>query len=301
MTVEGEETAVATAATLFEPPGKKPPLPPPALSVAADDLIKWNDLIPHLDGDTPPRRRSTQDLSSMSPSSSVGGFSSSTTLLSDCDEYSCDANMSSRESAAQLFEDADKAIAECYFAPVDTDGMPDLAGEVFPEDLDADVKPELSEFPSRVDEGDGGGYVNASINSCSTKIERNPASTPAHTRTEGPVFDVAGQASPASADSAAAKQVEEEEEESWECFDSEGNARGSQEGDVAFGWLRQVCGLFVCWLFPDRRSWVLLLALLPLGLGSFFFCLPFLGRKSTLVSPQASAPPGERESIQPSH
>ncbi|CAN0485159.1 unnamed protein product [Ectocarpus sp. 12 AP-2014] len=243
MMVEGEETAVAVAAAaaLSGPDGQKPPLPPPALSVAADDLIKWNDLIPHLDGDTPPRRRSTQDLSSMSPSSSVGGFSSSASLLSDCDDYSGDANMSSRESAAQLFEDADKAIAECYFAPVVTDGMPDLAGEAFPVDFDADVKPELSEFPSRVDEGDGGGYVNASINSCSTKIERNPASTPAHTRTESPVFDVAGQASPASADSAAAKQgeEEEEEEESWEWFDSEGNARGSQEGDVAFGWLRQ--------------------------------------------------------------
>ncbi|CAN0262384.1 unnamed protein product, partial [Ectocarpus sp. 8 AP-2014] len=242
MKVEGEETAVAAAAaaTLSRPAGQKPPLPPPALSVAADDLIKWHDLIPHLDGDTPPRRRSTQDLSSMSPSSSVGGFSSSATLLSDCDEHSCDANMSSRESAAQLFEDADKAIAECFFAPpVDTDGMPNLAGAAFPVDFDADVKPELSEFPSRVDEGDGGGYVNASINSCSTKIERNPASSPVRTRTEGPVFDVAGQASPASAGSAAAKQGEEEEEESWEWFDSEGNARGSQEGDVAFGWLRQ--------------------------------------------------------------
>ncbi|CAN0014046.1 unnamed protein product, partial [Ectocarpus sp. 6 AP-2014] len=239
MTVEGEETAVAAAAAMLSgPAGQKPPLPPPALSVAADDLIKWNDLIPHLDGDTPPRRRSTQDLSSMSPSSSVGGFSSSATLLSDGDEYSCDANMSSRESAAQLFEDADKAIAECYFAPVDTDGMPDLHGEAFPVDFDADVKPELSEFPSRVDEGDGGSYVNVSINSCSTKIERNPASSPAHARTEGPVFDVAGQASPASADSAAAKQGEEEDE-SWEWFDSEGNGRGSQEGDVAFGWLRQ--------------------------------------------------------------
>ncbi|CAN0360375.1 unnamed protein product, partial [Ectocarpus sp. 12 AP-2014] len=246
MTVEGEETAVAAAvaaaaATLSGPAEQKPPLPPPALSVAADDLIKWKDLIPHLDGETPHRRRSTQDLSSMSPSSSVGGFSSSASLLSDCDDYSCDANMSSRESAAQLFEDADKAIAECYFAPVDTDRMADLAGEAFPVDFDADVKPELSEFPSRMDEGDGGGYVNASINSCSTKIERNPASTPAHTRTESPVFDVAGQASPASADSAAAKKggEEDEEEESWEWFDSEGNAWGSQEGDVAFGWLRQ--------------------------------------------------------------
>ncbi|CAM9445814.1 unnamed protein product [Ectocarpus sp. 4 AP-2014] len=243
MKVEGEESAAAAAAaaaTLSGPADQKPPLPPPALSVAADDLIKWNDLIPPLDGDTPLRRRSTQDLSSMSSSSSMGGFSSSATLLSDGDEYSCDANMSSRESAAQLFEDADKAIAECYFAPVDTEGMPDLAGEALPMDYDADVKPELSEIPSRVDEGDGGDYVNASINSCRTKIERNSASTPAHTRTESPVFDVAGQASPASADSAAAKQaVEEEEEESWEWFNSEGNARVSQEGDVAFGWLRQ--------------------------------------------------------------
>ncbi|CBJ32862.1 expressed unknown protein [Ectocarpus siliculosus] len=255
MRVEGEETAVAAAAaTLSGPAGQKPPLPPQALSVAADDLIKWNDLIPHLDGDTPPRRRSTQDLSSMSPSSSVGGFSSSATLLSDGDEYSCDANMSSRESAAQLFEDADKAIAECYFAPVDTGGMPDLAGEAFPVDFDTDVKPELSEVPSRVDEGDGGGYVNASINSCSTKIERNPASSPVHTRTEGPVFDVAGKASPASADSAAAKQGEEEEE-SWEWFDSEGNARGSQEGDVAFGWLRQkIRARFIARLGPAQRK-----------------------------------------------
>ncbi|CAB1105271.1 unnamed protein product [Ectocarpus sp. CCAP 1310/34] len=245
MTVEGEETAAAAAAAvaaaLSGAAGQKPPLRPPAFSVAADDLIKWNDLIPHLDGDTPHRRRSTQDLSSMSPSSSVGGFSSSATLLSDCDEYSCDANMSSRESAAQLFKDADKAIAECYFGPVDTDGMLDLAGEASPVDFDADVKSELFEFPSRVDEGDDGGDVNASINSCSTKIEQNPASTPVHTKSESPVFDVAGQASPASADSAAANQGKEEEEESWEWFDSEGNARGSQEGNVAFGLLRQEC------------------------------------------------------------
>ncbi|CAN0065686.1 unnamed protein product, partial [Ectocarpus fasciculatus] len=247
---EGDETAAAAAeATLSGHAGQKP-LPPPALTVSADDLLKWNDLIPHLDADTPPRRRSTQDLSPMSPSSSMGGFSSSATLLSDCDEYSCDANMTSRESAARLFEDADKAIAECYFAPVDTDGMPDpAAGGAFPVDnYDADVKPELSEFPSRVQEGDGGGYGNAFINSCSMKVEQDhPASgpwAPAYTSAEGPSFDLAGQASPAAAGPAATKQEEEDGEEeegedSWEWFDSEGNVRGSHQGDVAFGWLRQ--------------------------------------------------------------
>lgn len=291
---EGDETA--TAAAFYEPAAQKP-LPPPALSVATDDVLKWNDLIPHLDGGTPPRRRSTQDLSSMSPSSSVGGFSSSATLLSDGDDYSCDANMSSRESAAQLFEDADKAIAECYFAPVDMDGMPDLAGEAFRVDCDADVKPELSEFPpSRAEEGDGG-YGNASINSCSMKIEQDRAWTPAYTRTEGPAFDVAGQASPGSADSAAAKQEEEEEDEEWEWewFDSKGNVGGSQEGNVTFGWLKQVCGL--CVLVVSWPAVLVLFTQLPLGLGSFFLfrCPPFfLGIKSTLAWPQASPPPRER-------
>ncbi|CAM9503349.1 unnamed protein product [Ectocarpus fasciculatus] len=130
--------------------------------------------------------------------------------------------------------------------------MPDpAAGGAFPVDnYDADVKPELSEFPSRVQEGDGGGYGNAFINSCSMKVEQDhPASgpwAPAYTSAEGPSFDLAGQASPAAAGPAATKQEEEDGEEeegedSWEWFDSEGNVRGSHQGDVAFGWLRQEC------------------------------------------------------------